>query len=257
MSDDEHTDDEQRNGDPLSKLLQRLQLPYIRAHYHELAQTAADQGWGHLEYLQRLIEAEIARREDKSLAQRVRRARFPILKTLDQFQWNWPKKINRPQVQNLFRLNFIEQKANVIFLGTVGLGKTHLSIALGQAACARGHSVLFTTAIDIIHTLSAAAGTGSLKRTMQRYLKPSLLIVDEIGYLPIDKLGADLLFQVISERYERGAILLTTNRAFKSWPEIFNNDSTLTSALLDRLLHHADICLIEGPSFRAKDHIEA
>jgi DNA replication protein DnaC len=257
MSDDEHTDDEQRNGDPLSKLLQRLQLPYIRAHYHELAQTAADQGWGHLEYLQRLIEAEIARREDKSLAQRVRRARFPILKTLDQFQWNWPKKINRPQIQNLFRLNFIEQKANVIFLGTVGLGKTHLSIALGQAACARGHSVLFTTAIDIIHTLSAAAGTGSLKRTMQRYLKPSLLIVDEIGYLPIDKLGADLLFQVISERYERGAILLTTNRAFKSWPEIFNNDSTLTSALLDRLLHHADICLIEGPSFRAKDHIEA
>jgi DNA replication protein DnaC len=257
MSDDEHTDDEQRNGDPLSKLLQRLQLSYIRAHYHELAQTAADQGWGHLEYLQRLIEAEIARREDKSLAQRVRRARFPILKTLDQFQWNWPKKINRPQVQNLFRLNFIEQKANVIFLGTVGLGKTHLSIALGQAACARGHSVLFTTAIDIIHTLSAAAGTGSLKRTMQRYLKPSLLIVDEIGYLPIDKLGADLLFQVISERYERGAILLTTNRAFKSWPEIFNNDSTLTSALLDRLLHHADICLIEGPSFRAKDHIEA
>ncbi|HXL49045.1 MAG TPA: IS21-like element helper ATPase IstB [Xanthobacteraceae bacterium] len=257
MSKDDHTDDEPRNGDSLSKLLQRLQLPYIRAHYHELAQTAAEQGWGHLDYLQRLIEGEVARREDKSLAQRVRRARFPMLKTLDQFQWSWPKKINRPQIQNLFRLNFIEQKANVIFLGGVGLGKTHLSIALGQAACARGHSVLFTTAIDIIHTLSAAAGTGSLKRTMQRYLKPSLVIVDEIGYLPIDKLGADLLFQIISERYERGAILMSTNRAFKSWPEIFNNDSTLTSALLDRLLHHADICLIEGPSFRAKDHIES
>jgi len=257
MSKDDHTDDELRNGDSLSKLLQRLQLPYIRAHYHELAQTAAEQGWGHLDYLQRLIEGEVARREDKSLAQRVRRARFPMLKTLDQFQWSWPKKINRPQIQNLFRLNFIEQKANVIFLGGVGLGKTHLSIALGQAACARGHSVLFTTAIDIIHTLSAAAGTGSLKRTMQRYLKPSLVIVDEIGYLPIDKLGADLLFQIISERYERGAILMSTNRAFKSWPEIFNNDSTLTSALLDRLLHHADICLIEGPSFRAKDHIES
>jgi DNA replication protein DnaC len=256
MSKDEHTDDEQRNGDSLSKLLQRLQLPFIRAHYHEMAQTAVEQGWGHLDYLKRLIEGEVARREDKSLAQRVRRARFPMLKTLDQFQWSWPKKINRPQIQNLFRLNFIEQKANVIFLGGVGLGKTHLSIALGQAACARGYSVLFTTAIDIIHTLSAAAGTGSLKRTMQRYLKTSLIIVDEIGYLPIDKLGADLLFQIISERYERGAILMSTNRAFKSWPEIFNNDSTLTSALLDRLLHHADICLIEGPSFRAKDHIE-
>ena len=257
MSKDDDTNGENRNGDSLVKLLQRLQLPYIRTNYHELAQTAAEQGWGHLDYLQRLIEGEVARREDKSLAQRVRRARFPMLKTLDQFQWSWPKKINRPQIQNLFRLNFIEQKANVIFLGGVGLGKTHLSIALGQAACARGHSVLFTTAIDIIHTLSAAAGTGSLKRTMQRYLKPSLVIVDEIGYLPIDKLGADLLFQIISERYERGAILMSTNRAFKSWPEIFNNDSTLTSALLDRLLHHADICLIEGPSFRAKDHIES
>jgi DNA replication protein DnaC len=119
MSKDDHTDDETRNGETLSKLLQRLQLPYLRAHYHELAQTAAEQGWGHLDYLQRLIEGEIARREDKSLAQRLRRAKFPMPKTLDQFQWNWPKKINRPQIQNLFRLNFIEQKANVIFLGTV------------------------------------------------------------------------------------------------------------------------------------------
>jgi hypothetical protein len=119
MSKDDHTDDEQRNGDSLSKLLQRLQLPHIRAHYHELAQTAAEQGWGHLDCLKRLIEGEVARREDKSLAQRVRRARFPMPKTLDQFQWSWPKKINRPQIQNLFRLNFIEQKANVIFLGGV------------------------------------------------------------------------------------------------------------------------------------------
>ena len=202
-----------------------------------------------------MIEGEVGRREDKSLAQRIRRARFPLAKTLDQFQWNWPKKINRPQIQNLFRLNFIEQKSNAIFLGGVGLGKTHLCIALGHAACVRGYSVLFTTAIDIIHTLSAAAPTGSLKRTMQRYLKPKLLVVDELGYLPIDKLGADLLFQIISERYERGAILMSTNRAFKNWPEIFNNDTTLTSALLDRLLHHADTCVVEGKSYRAKDHM--
>ena len=256
MSEDDHNADDQPQIDSLSKLLLRLQLPYIRAHYHELAQTAVEQQWGHLEYLQQLMEAEVARREDKSLAQRIRRARFPLTKTLDQFQWNWPKKINRPQIQNLFRLNFIEQKSNAIFLGGVGLGKTHLCIALGHSACVRGYSVLFTTAIDIIHTLSAAAATGALKRAMQRYLKPKLLVVDELGYLPIDKLGADLLFQIISERYERGAILMSTNRAFKNWPEIFNNDTTLTSALLDRLLHHADVCQIEGPSFRAKDHIE-
>jgi DNA replication protein DnaC len=255
MSKDDQTGDEHADSDSLNKLLLRLQLPYIRANYHELAQTAAEQGWGHIEYLKRLIEGEVSRREDKSLAQRIRRARFPLTKTLDQFQWNWPKKINRPQIQNLFRLNFVEQKSNAIFLGGVGLGKTHLCIALGHAACVRGYSVLFTTAIDIIHTLSAAAATGSLKRTMQRYLKPKLLVVDELGYLPIDKLGADLLFQIISERYERGAILMSTNRAFKNWPEIFNNDTTLTSALLDRLLHHADTCVVEGKSYRAKDHI--
>ena len=255
MSDDDRTGDDVSENDSLNKLLLRLQLPFVRTNYHELAQTAAEQQWGHLEYLKRLIEGEVARREDKSLAQRIRRARFPLTKTLDQFQRNWPKKINRPQVQNLFRLNFIEQKSNAIFLGGVGLGKTHLCIALGHAACARGYSVLFTTAIDIIHTLSAATATGSLKRTMQRYLKPKLLVVDELGYLPIDKLGADLLFQIISERYERGAILMSTNRAFKNWPEIFNNDTTLTSALLDRLLHHADTCVVEGKSYRAKDHI--
>jgi DNA replication protein DnaC len=257
MNDDNRTGDDTPEGDSLHKLLLRLQLPFLRENYHELAQTAAEQHWGHLQYLQALIQGEVARREDKSLAQRIRNARFPLIKTLDQFQWNWPKKINRPQIQNLFRLNFIEQKANAIFLGGVGLGKTHLSLALGQAACARGYSVLFTTAIDIIHTLSAAAATGGLKRTMQRYLKPRLIIIDEIGYLPIDKLGADLLFQIVSERYERGAILMSTNRAFKKWPEIFNNDTTLTSALLDRLLHHADVCLIEGPSFRGKDHVES
>ena len=253
MSKDDKTADD--TPESLNKLLLRLQLPFIRANYHELAQTAVEQGWGPLDYLQHLIEGEVSRREDKSLTQRIRRARFPLSKTLDQFQWNWPKKINRPQIQNLFRLNFIEQKSNAIFLGGVGLGKTHLCIALGHAARVRGYSVLFTTAIDIIHTLSAAAATGSLKRSMQRYLKPKLLVVDELGYLPIDKLGADLLFQIISERYERGAILMSTNRAFKNWPEIFNNDTTLTSALLDRLLHHAETCVVEGKSYRAKDHI--
>ena len=254
MSKDDQTAEDTPESDSLNKLLLRLQLPFIRANYHELAQTAVEQGWGPLDYLQHLVEGEVSRREDKSLTQRIRRARFPLTKTLDQFQWNWPKKINRPQIQNLFRLNFIEQKSNAIFLGGVGLGKTHLCIALGQAACVRGYSVLFTTAIDIIHTLSAAAATGSLKRAMQRYVKPRLLIVDELGYLPIDKLGADLVFQIISERYERGSILMSTNRAYKHWPEIFNNDNTLTAALLDRVLHHAETCIVEGKSFRAKDH---
>jgi phage tail protein X len=133
------------------------------------------------------------------------------------------------------------------------------SIALGRAACAGGYSVLFTTAIGMIQTLSAATavGAGELQQVMKRYLKPSLLILDEVGYLPIDKLGANLLFQVISQRYERGSIAITTNRLFKRWAEIFNNDSNLPSALLDRLLHHAEVAFIEGDSFRAKDIVEA
>lgn len=264
MSDDNDTtttpDADGNPLEPLSKLLMRLQLSNVRSHYHELAQTAAEQQWNHIEYLKRLIEAEIAQRDDRSLQRRIRLARFPLTKTLDQFQWSWPQKINRAQIQNLFHLRFIEQKLNAIFLsGTPGLGKTHLSIALGRAACFAGYSVLFTTAIDMIQTLSAAnaVGAGELKHTMRRYLKPALLICDEVGYLPIDKLGADLIFQVISQRYERGSIAITTNRSFKRWPEIFNNDATLTSALLDRLLHHAEVAVIEGSSYRAKDLLEA
>ena len=176
-----------------------------------------------------------------------------MLKTIDQFDWSWPKKINRPQIQNLFRLRFIEDKANVMFIANVGLGKTHLSIALGHAACLRGYSVLFTTAVDIINCLSAAQAHGNLKRELRKYLRPQLILIDELGYLPIDKRGADLLFQVISGRYEHGAIVITSNRAYKHWPEIFNNDSTLTSALLDRLLHHAETVLIDGRSHRTKD----
>jgi DNA replication protein DnaC len=261
MSDE--NDNPQSDGDnssePLSKLLMRLQLSTVRRHYHEWAQTAAEQGWSHLEYLKHLIEGEVAHRDDKSLERRIRRARFPLFKSLDQFQWSWPKKINRAQILNLFHLGFIEQKANVIFISPgPGLGKTHLSIALGRTACSNGYSVLFTTAINMIQTLSAAAavGAGELQHVMQRYLKPALLICDEVGYLPIDKLGADLLFQVISQRYERGSVVVTTNRPFKRWAQIFNNDSTLTSALLDRLLHHAEVVVIEGPSFRGKDLVE-
>jgi len=242
---------------PLRTHLTTLQLPYIREHFEPLAKQAADQHLSHVEYLARLVEGEAHRRENRSIERRLKAARFPMLKSLDQFQWNWPRKINRPQIQNLFRLAFIETHANVIFLGGVGLGKSHFAIALGHAACLHGYSALFTTAVDIINTLAAAQVNGSLKREMTKYIKPRLLIIDELGYLPIDKFGADLLFQIFSQRYERGSTVLTTNRAYKHWPEVFNNDSTLTSALLDRLLHHAETVIIEGKSFRTKDQIES
>mgnify|MGYP006359138917 CR=1 FL=1 len=251
--------DPQSETDALCTHLESLKLSFVREHFESLAQEAGAEQWSHVEFLARLIEGEAHRREQRSIQRRVGLARFPVLKSLDQFDWGWPKKINRPQIQNLFRLRFIEDNANVIFISNVGLGKSHFSIALGHTACLRGYSVLFTTAVDIINSLSAAQAHGGLKRELRKYLQPRLLLIDELGYLPIDKHGADLLFQVISRRYERGLrgpIVITTNRAYKHWSEIFNNDSTLTSALLDRLLHHAETVLIEGKSYRMKDRIE-
>jgi DNA replication protein DnaC len=247
---------ENKERSQLEQHLKYLKLPYIRDHYQDLAAQAARKNWPHVDYLDNLVSGEAALRRDRSIERRIRMARFPLIKTLDQFNWAWPKKINRLQVQNLFRLNFVKDKSNVIFLGGVGLGKTHLASALGYAACLKNHTVLFATAIDLINTLAAAQKQGRLKQELKKYTPPSLLIMDELGFLPIDKKGADLLFQVISLRYERGALVITSNKAFKDWPEIFNNDATLTSAILDRLLHHAETVLIEGKSYRMKDQIE-
>jgi len=240
----------------LESQLQRLHLGYVQSNYKTLARKAAEQQRSHLDYLAQLVEGEFTMREMRSIERRIKNARFPVRKTLDDFQWSWPKKINRLQIQNLFRLDFIATCTNLVMIGNVGLGKTHLSIAFGHAACTGGHSVLFTTAVDVINTLAAAQSAGQLKREIRRYLKPAVLIVDELGYLPIDKHGADLLFQIISERYERAPIVITTNRAYKHWAQIFNNDSTLTSAILDRVMHHVDTVVIEGKSFRMKDEVE-
>jgi DNA replication protein DnaC len=243
-------------SDDLRRQLQLLKLPFLLEHFEELAGKAAQDQWSHVEFLARLIEGEAALRQDRACRRRIKNARFPVLKTLEQFDFTWPTKINRPAIQNLFRLKFIEDKANAILIGGVGLGKTHLGIALGLAACYAGIRVRFATAIDIINGLSAAQNAGRLAKELKQYTRPDLLVIDELGYLPIDKHGADLLFQIISGRYERGSIVLTTNKVYKHWPSIFNNDSTLTSAILDRVLHHAETIIIEGKSYRMKDRIE-
>ena len=240
----------------LESRLAALRLPFLKEHCQPFAAAAAKNSLTHLDYLAQLIEGEDARRADRSVARRIQAARFPVIKTLDSFRWDWPKKINRLQIQDLFRLQFVANKANVILLGLVGLGKTHLATALGYAACQQGMNVLFANAIDVINTLSEAQTKGSLKSELRKYTTPSLLVLDEVGYLPIDQRGADLLFQVISARYERGSIVLTTNKAYKQWSSIFNGDSTITSAVLDRLLHHGETVIIEGSSFRMKDRIE-
>src|SRR5262245_21162605 len=233
-----------------------LKLGFIAEQYAALATQAAQHAWSHVDYLAKLLEGEAHVRRDRATTSRIRLARFPVIKTLEQFRWDWPTRINRLQVQHHFHLEFIKAKANLILLGGVGLGKTHLATALGYTACLQGYSVLFASAIDVINTLAAAKNAGRLKAELKKYTKPALLILDELGSLPIDKAGADLLFQVISLRYEQGAIVMTSNRAFKEWPKIFNNDSTLTAAILDRLLHHAETIIIEGKSFRMKDQID-
>lgn len=246
------TDDELR----LRAHLESLKLSAFADNYSVAAKQAAENGWSYTRFLGQLAEAEVNARNDRSIQRRIKLARFPVLKTIEGFDWNWPKKINRLQIQELFRLSFVKNNANIIFLAGVGLGKTHLSTALAHQACLKGYSVLFASAIDIVNTLGAACTTGRLKTELKKYLKPDILVMDELGYLPVDKKGADLLFQVISQRYEHGPIILTTNKQFKKWPEIFNNDSTLTSAVLDRLLHHAETVVIEGKSYRMKGKME-
>jgi DNA replication protein DnaC len=239
----------------LREHLRYLQLSHIALHYAPLSESAAREQWPHLQYLARLVEGEALHRLERATQRRLKAARFPVLKTLDQFDWTWPKKINPTQIQHLFRLGWIPTHTNVVFLGGVGLGKTHLAAALGHAACLAGYSVLFTTAVDIVNTLTAAQATSRLKFELKRYLQPRVLLVDELGYLPIDKTGADLLFQVISQRYERGPLVITSNLAYKQWAKIFNHDATLTSAVLDRLLHHAETVMLEGKSYRMKDQL--
>ena len=242
--------------DDLHRQLAYLNLPFMRQNVEELARRAAKGQWSHVDFLTRLVEGEAAQRQDRARQRRVQQARFPVLKALQQFDFTWPTKINRPQVQNLFRLKFIEDKAHAVFVGPVGLGKSHLAVALGYAACLAGFRVRFATAVEIVNSLSAAEKAGRFLPELKKYTRPDVLIMDELGYLPIDKHGADLLFQIISQRYEHGSIVLTTNKVFKDWPSIFNNDSTLTSAILDRLLHHAETIVIEGRSYRMKDRID-
>lgn len=231
--------------------LQFLGLRKIPQVYQEIAKRAAQEGWAPEVFLDRLITQEAADKYARCVQNRIRQARFPLIKTVDQFDWKHPKKINRSLIQRLFTLDFIEKKQNVILLGNSGVGKTHLALALGYEACQQGISTRFSTAIGLIHEFSAAMADGRFPRMMKRVTLPKLLVLDELGYLPVEKKGVDLLFQIISARYETGSILVTTNRPFKDWGQIFN-DNTLASAVVDRLTHHAEIIIIEGESYRMK-----
>lgn len=236
----------------LLKNLDYLGLTKIKRVIDEMAADAAKKSLEPMEFFSRLIEAEANARRERAINRKIKNARFPVIKSVDDFDWEAPKKINRDLVRFLFRLDFIEKRENIAFLGSAGVGKSHLMSALGYHACKHGHTVRFTQAIDIINQLAVAEANGTYVDTLKEYTAPEVLCIDEIGFLPIDAHGADLFFQVISARYETGSIILTSNLAFQDWTPVFAGNKALTSAILDRILHHCNTVLIEGNSYRMK-----
>lgn len=243
--------------DPLKDCLKELRLPWIRENCdHEIAE-AARKNRSHHELLARLAAGETEARRTRAVIRRLKAAKLPLNRSMDTFDWHWPESINRDQIQHLFNLSFMRETSNVVLVGTVGLGKTHIASALGKTACERGHSVLCIPAVEIINDLAAAQQRKvDFRKAMRRYTKPDLLIIDELGYLPVDRVGAELLFQVLGSRYETASTIITTNRIYRDWTKTFADDAALTSAVLDRVMHHCETIIITGKSYRMKDRIQ-
>jgi DNA replication protein DnaC len=237
----------------LEKDLAELKLPEIARAYREVLDEAARKGSSMLEVLATLIGLEQAAREQRAFQRRLREARLPKPKTLAEYDFNFPKRIPKAAILRLFDCDFIERHGCAVLIGPTGTGKSHLLTALGYTAAERGHSVRHTRVVDMINHLATAQINGLLDKALRTYTRPSLLLLDELGYLPIDKRGADLLFQVVAARYESGSIVLSTNRAFREWGALFDVDNTLATALIDRLMHHGEAIVIQGPSYRMKD----
>lgn len=233
----------------LDHYLKVLRLPTFKSEYEKEALLSAQKGDDHVHYLLRLTELELIDRERRLVERRIRAARFPAVKSLDAFDFKAIPSLNKVLVQELARCEYIERRENVIALGPSGTGKTHIALGLGLAACQKGLAVGFTTAAALVHELMEARDEKRLLRLQKQLANLKLLIIDELGFVPLSKTGAELLFEVFSQRYERGSILVTSNLPFDEWTEIFASER-LTGALLDRLTHHVHILEMNGESYR-------
>ena len=233
----------------LAHYLKTLKLPTFQREYQKLARLCATEGVDHVGYLFRLAEREMIERDRRKVERRIKAAKFPVVKSLDSFDFPAIPKLNKMQVLELARCEWIERRENVIALGPSGTGKTHVALGLGLAACQKGLSVGFTTAAALVSEMMEARDERRLLRFQKQMVAYKLLIIDELGFVPLSKTGAELLFELISQRYERGATLITSNLPFDEWTETLGSER-LTGALLDRITHHVNILEMNGDSYR-------
>lgn len=242
----------------ITEICDALGLAGLDNQYDVLAQAAAKAEISYTDYLEQCLRAEQQERRQRSRTVLVKMAGFPAIKLLDDYDFKFAVGAPKKQIQALSAMAFVERKENVVLLGPSGVGKTHLAIALGYLATQAGLKTRFITAADLMLQLDTAQRQGRLKQVMQRSVNgPSLLIIDEIGYLPMSKDQANLFFQVIAQRYEKGSIILTSNLSFGQWDETFAGNTALTSAMLDRILHHSHVIQIKGDSYRLREKRKA
>jgi DNA replication protein DnaC len=233
-------------------LTRALKAPTLRESVQRLAQRARTESWSHEEFLVACLQREVSARESHGGEGRIRAARFPARKSLEEFDFDHARGLKRDVIAHLGTLDFVAGRENAVFLGPPGTGKTHLAIGLGIRACQAGHRVAFATAAEWVARLAEAHHAGRLQHELTKLARYPLLVVDEVGYIPFEPEAANLFFQLVSSRYERASLIVTSNKVFGRWGEVFGDD-VVAAAMIDRLVHHAEVIALKGDSYRLKD----